>query len=95
MNKIKINFLGIYNFKNKGSYRIFLKDGINLIMANSRVGKTTLAKLPFYTLGCNTMLEDISEKYDDFMTIISLSVNNHIFYFLRLNNKNMIPICIF
>ncbi|AGM26366.1 hypothetical protein SSYRP_v1c07760 [Spiroplasma syrphidicola EA-1] len=87
MKKIKINFVGLYNFINNGSYRHFFEDGINLILADSRVGKTTLAKIPFYTLGCNTDLETISEEYDDFMTILSLNIDNENYYFLRLNNK--------
>ncbi|AOG60396.1 hypothetical protein SHELI_v1c04450 [Spiroplasma helicoides] len=88
MSSVKINSLGIYNIEGAGSYRHYFESGFNIVLGNNRVGKTTLAQLPFYTLGCSTQLEDISEVYKDFLTFVELEIDKTIYYFFRLKSKN-------
>lgn len=84
MKIVKINFMGIYNLDNKNSYRQFLSENINYIFASNRVGKTILSKIPAFTLGADVKLEKLHEEYSNFMTILSLKINNNFFYVIRL-----------
>lgn len=89
MKKLIINGLYIYSLKEKKAYHTKFSDGINFVTSckenGNKRGKSVIMKSIYSTLGADCSF-DPKWEFENKTTVLDISINDKIFYFVRANN---------